>query len=386
MYPPPSATPYPLPHQGYPPYWRPRQTVPALVPHLVWEAVLLLMVVAVVGVAAARTPIFGSDGIWWSLAIAGLLASGLGLSLRTGTPNLAVAGIAGVAGMLYAVLVVDADLPALLAVLVALVAATLIGGLLGLIAGLTSVPAWAVSLAGLALVQGITLAAVDPSGRLVPGDVRLLNSGITWFVVFVLLSLAGGAILAVPPIRRLVTGRTDTERVRAGGSLSRAGLVSALVGFGGSSLLAGGAGVLMVVQVQALVPASFSLFPLLLALAAALIGGTSGFGGRGGIAGTVLGVMLVTVGYRWIEFELRAQDDRSLSVLAGWLVVALAILAGIGVSRALVAIAPVGPDDPAPAAPQPPVTPAPQPQPQPQPLPLPGPPAPSPGPPDPDQG
>jgi ribose/xylose/arabinose/galactoside ABC-type transport system permease subunit len=343
-------------------------------------------VVAVVGVAAARTPIFGSDGIWWSLAIAGLLASGLGLSLRTGTPNLAVAGIAGLAGMLYAVLVVDADLPALLAALVALVAATLIGGLLGLIAGLTSVPAWAVSLAGLALVQGITLAAVDPSGRLVPGDVRLLNSGITWFVVFVLLSLAGGAILAVPPIRRLVTGRTDTERVRAGGSLSRAGLVSALVGFGGSSLLAGGAGVLMVVQVQALVPASFSLFPLLLALAAALIGGTSGFGGRGGIAGTVLGVMLVTVGYRWIEFELRAQDDRSLSVLAGWLVVALAILAGIGVSRALVAIAPVGPDDPAPAAPQPPVTPAPQPQPQPQPLPLPGPPAPSPGPPDPDQG
>jgi ribose/xylose/arabinose/galactoside ABC-type transport system permease subunit len=323
-----------------------------LVPHLIWEAVLLVLVVVVTAITAARTPLFEGDAIWWSLAAMGLLASGLALSLRTGTPNLAVGSIAALSAGLYAVLVNEADLAPVVAALLALVGVLLLGGLLGLVAGLVSVPAWAVSLGGLAVAQAVAFAVIeDPTGVVLQDEIPGLHRAAGWFAVFVVLSLGGAALFAVPAVRRFFGARAGTGP----GRFSGARLVGALVGFVGSSALAGMAGIALVTQLQFYSPASFGLFLLLLPLAAVLIGGVSAFGGRGGIAGTVLGVALVVVLWRWIDIELALADvDRWLNQSVAWLVAGLVILAGLGVSRLLEALAPVPPPaPPVPTSPRP---------------------------------
>src|SRR5690242_15861220 len=78
-----------------------------LVPHLAWEALLLVSVVAVYFIGhAARPQLLSHGNIWPSLAAIGLVSAGLALSFRTGTPNLAVGMIAGLCAWWYADLVV----------------------------------------------------------------------------------------------------------------------------------------------------------------------------------------------------------------------------------------------------------------------------------------
>jgi ribose/xylose/arabinose/galactoside ABC-type transport system permease subunit len=282
----------------------------------------------------------------------GLLASGLALSLRTGTPNLAVGSIAALSAGLYVVLVDEAELAPLVAALLALVAVLLLGGLLGLVAGLTSVPAWAVSLGGLALAQAVAFAVIDdPAGVVLRDELPGLNRAAGWFTVFLVLSLGGAALFALPAVRRFFGARTGTGP----GRFSGARLVGALVGFVGSSALAGMGGIALVSQLRFYAPGSFGLLWLLLPLAAVLIGGVSAFGGRGGIAGTVLGVALVTVTWRWVDIELAlANVDRWLNQSVAWLIAGLVILAGVGVSRLLEALAPVLPPAPPVPLPSPP--------------------------------
>jgi ribose/xylose/arabinose/galactoside ABC-type transport system permease subunit len=330
-----------------------------VVPHLVWEGVLLLVTVAVAGAAAALSPVFTGDGLWWTMAYVGLVASGLALSLRTATPNLAVGGIAGAAGAGYAWLVAEGELAPLLAAVVVLIAAVVLGAVLGAVAGVTSAPAWAVSLAGLAATYAFAVAVLGPGGTPVaeqlPGP---LDAAGTWFAVFLLLSLGGGGVLAVPSVRRLLGANRTTggDAVRFTGRR----LVGALVGFVGSSVLASLAGLALVVQLRVAFGGAGDLFLLFLGLGAALIGGVSVFGGRGGIAGTVLGVALLAVIVRWLDIELGADHPWSR-----WVVVVVAILLGIGLSRLIEAVAPltpatpVGPPPPPPAVAPPPHPPGP---------------------------
>lgn len=351
--PPPSPAAAPPPPAAPPPV-RARGSVPVLVPQLVWEAILLVLVVGFAAVAAARTPIFESDNLWWLVATTGLLATGLALSLRTGTPNLAVGGIAGLTAALHVLLSGEAGWPWPLAAGLALLVSVLVGLVLGLIAGLTSAPGWAVTLGGLAVVQGVALGLTE-GGIVADPDGSPVGTVAIWFGLFLVVSLAGGGVCAIPPVRRLLAAHGST----AGPVRFRpARLVTALIGLGGSSALAGLSGVATVGWNGFVAPPAASLHAVLLALAAVLVGGVSVFSGRGGIAGTVLGTMLLAVILSWVSLEWRelavASEWRQT---AGWVVVGLAVLVGIGVSRALAAIAPdppVAPSGGGAASPPPP--------------------------------
>jgi ribose/xylose/arabinose/galactoside ABC-type transport system permease subunit len=322
-------------------------------PHLIWEPVLLVLVVLVALGAAAATEglVFEGEGLWWIVAFYGLLASGLSLSLRTATPNLAVTGFALLAGVVHVTLVTEAELPPLLAALAAMVVVVTIGLLFGMITGLTSVPAWAVSLAGLALLQGVALQLIQPIGT---GPVESLPAPLTnpylWLGGFVLISLLGAILHAVPSLRRVFSASrvtADPVRFRA------ARLPGALVGFGGSSALAGLAGLALVTQIGGLTTGLVSLLPLVVVLAAVLIGGVSAFGGRGGIAGTVLGVALVAIVIRYLDVE-RLLFGSEFGQSSSWLVAGVLIVLGVLVSRLVEAIAPMPPTQPGlPAAPIP---------------------------------
>lgn len=300
--------------------------------HLAWEAVLLVLVLGTMVAVAIGGDLFRGPLPWHNLAGVGLLATGFALSLRTATPNLAIGALATLAGVVYARLAGN-DWPGALAGLAAVLVALVVGLLLGLLVGLTSAPAWAVTLGGMAAAQAAVFALSDgrPIGTLAPGGGT--GASVFWTVVFVLGSLAGALLWQVPRVRAtLGANRTPTDPVRFAPSR----LPGALVGVGGSSLLAGVGGVAYASYVGVAGPVDNGLF--LLAVGAALLGGVSVFGSRGGFAGTVLATILLVVANlgmaraglpRWMAFSLLAP---------------VAILVGVVVGRLLEAVAGPEPD------------------------------------------
>jgi hypothetical protein len=113
-----------------------------------------------------------------------------------------------------------------------------------------------------------------------------------WFGAFAALSAMAGLLGMVPALRRAV-GRfrsvADPSQRRGMGAAAMVVVATVI-----SSLLAAVGGLLSVWSAQA-VDATDGLPLTALALGAALLGGTSAYGRRGGIFGTVLAVALVTV-------------------------------------------------------------------------------------------
>jgi ribose/xylose/arabinose/galactoside ABC-type transport system permease subunit len=176
----------------------------------------------------------------------------------------------------------------------------MIGLIMGAVVGLTSVPAWAVSLGAGAVIQGGLLAAYG--SQLVPlrdRDAGLQGSDfIVWTALFMVVSLAGAATFALPAVRGALTpGRPAVEE--AGFSGGR--LLRAIVGLGGSSALAALAGVLLTRRIQAGSPVATDL--LVVGLAVVVLGGVSVYGRRGGVAGVALAVLLVALVRHWMTVE-----------------------------------------------------------------------------------
>jgi ribose/xylose/arabinose/galactoside ABC-type transport system permease subunit len=314
----------PAPPPGAP---APRRTA-ALLAHLGWEAILLVLVVIAAVVAGVQSDgdAFGR-GLWSSLGALGLLAAAFALSLRTATPNLAVAAQATLAGVMYAELV-RADWPGLIAGALVVVILLIYGLLLGVFTGLTSAPAWAVSLGGMAVAQSVAVGLAGMQTIPLPRDSFGGETAWLWAVVFVLGSVAGGAAFLVPGVRRFLgAGRASADV--PGFQPSR--LVGAVIGFGASSTLAALSGIAFTGYVGAALVTGGDR--LLVAVAATVLGGVSVFTGRGGVAGTVLAVALLLL----VDVSLRIMDVpvwASYSLVAG-----LAILFGIGVGRLLDKIA-----------------------------------------------
>jgi ribose/xylose/arabinose/galactoside ABC-type transport system permease subunit len=262
-----------------------------LYPHLAWEAVLLVaLLVVALAARAAHPELFRANLVWLQWAIFGLVGTAIALSLRMGTPNLAVPAFAA-AGSHWFVERVNGGESVAVAGIVAVLLCLLLGLVLGAFVGLTGAPAWAASLAAYGLVQALLLAgdesarpAVLRTGQLTSGDVA------AWFLLFVLISVLGAIVLAVPS----VAGRF----VLPGTGFMSGRLTSALVGLGGSSAIAGLAGVLIARRASSSTP--FVAFDLLLiALGVALLGGVSAYGLRGGVFGVVLASGLVAVIVMW---------------------------------------------------------------------------------------
>lgn len=257
-----------------------------LLVHVVWE---VLLAMAAAGLVLANITRASAEYLPFMLGTAaslGLAAAGLSLSLRTAAPNLAIGAIASATGAFAAYLAGDgwASWPA---IALALGAALLTGVLLGLLAMLLSVPAWALSLGlVIALMGAVEALARGGTAAVRVGDLPYAGA----FAVFAVVSVAGGAVWLIPGVRRALSGlRRETEPGRRAGL--RTGL-GALVGLAGSTLLAGGAGVVDVIRAGGAVPADVMVLPVM-ALAAVLIGGVSVFGRRGGVFGTLLGVVIV---------------------------------------------------------------------------------------------
>lgn len=295
--------------------------------HLIWEVVLFILAGVFLLVAIGSSRGASLSVIFGPVGYVGLIASGLALSLRTGTPNLAVGTLAGFTGILGVHLVTADGWSLWSAMALAVVITTVIGLVAGVLVGALSVPAWAMTLGIAFLVQA---ASFGISGLRV-GVLRHppTYSATLWVAVFVVISVGGGVLWLSPAVRTMFSAsRSASEPGQWAGP--QAGL-GAVVGLTGSSLLAGVGGVASTLFQQTADPTNNGIFLTVVALGAVLVGGVSVFGRRAGVAGTVLGVIIAES----VNFIMLSDG---VSISWNYVPFGCMIVFGLGVSRALESI------------------------------------------------
>ncbi|NLU80265.1 ABC transporter permease [Micromonospora sp. HNM0581] len=252
--------------------------------YIVWETLLLLGFGALVYLVWREDPTLlrgsGLRDVIVDVVALGLLALAVGLTLRTGAVNLAVGPVTVAAGLHFAE---QSDRGALGAVGTAAAVAAIGGLVLGLVVVLLHVPGWAASLGGAA---GVVVYIEQRSAPvLVQGDYDPRGTAGQLFVGFAAVAVFGGLFGAVSPIRRLVGRfRPIVDPARRRGAAAAA---MATTGYVCSTVFATLAGVLVASTDGAVTPAA-GLDWTVLAVGASLLAGTSAFGLRGGVFGTLL--------------------------------------------------------------------------------------------------
>ncbi|HEY1487024.1 MAG TPA: ABC transporter permease, partial [Micromonosporaceae bacterium] len=285
--------------------------------HLIWEFVLLL---AGAGAAFAVSRSHGDPlsglhlrALMVNAAILGVLALAAGLSLRAAVVNLAVGPIFVLSGLYYAHYSPDGFYAAAgIAVGIALGC----GLVIAIVVTAFQVPAWAVSLG--AAVGILAWEAHLTSPATLSTQYNPAARGYYWFAAFAALALIGSVLGMFRSIRR------GLGRFRPiGDPADRRGTAAAVVAvlaILGSALLAGVAGVASAMQ-NGVVVSTDGLTYTGIAIGIALLGGTSAFGRRGGIFGTILATALVGL----------AIDYVTLHGWRGGEVTVIAVALGVGV-------------------------------------------------------
>jgi ribose/xylose/arabinose/galactoside ABC-type transport system permease subunit len=293
--------------------------------HWTWEA-LLLIGVGTLGylVFQADRDALRGDDLSLLLVFAagfGLLGLAAGVSLRAGAPNLAIGAVAAAAGAYFA----DRGNEGVATpTIFALGVAVMLGLAVAVLVVAFHVPGWAASLAAAAAAV-VWLQLQDPVIPLA-GDYDPTDQAAFVFAGVAAVAIVGGLIGALRPVRRAL-GRFrpigDPARYRGGtAALVTAGAIVL------SMVFAVIAGVLLVAGEG--VPAQGSagvhwLEWTLIGLGVALIGGTSVYGRRGGVFGTVLAMLALVLFDRY-----QRTQDWDIALLA---TAAGAVALGLVVTR-----------------------------------------------------
>jgi ribose/xylose/arabinose/galactoside ABC-type transport system permease subunit len=291
--------------------------------HIIWEVVLLLAVGGV-GYLLIREDSGALRGnaleqLLVAGAALGLLAMGAGLTLRAGAVNLALGPVAVAAALHFAE---NGDRGIVPTLAQATVAALVLGLLVAIVVVVFHVPGWAASLA--AALGVLVFIQRRPGPVNVQGGYDPTSHALYLFAGVAIVAVLGGLLGTVKSVRRSV-GRfrpvADPARRRGPVAAALTGGAIAI-----SMPLAAGAGVLIAASSDGPIAPTSGLEWTGLAIGAALLGGTSAYGRRGGIFGTVLAVALLVVGQRYIAE--RGWDDITPAVLG-----AGAVALGLVVTR-----------------------------------------------------
>ena len=227
-----------------------------------------------------------------------LLAGCQTMTMLTGGIDLSVGTVATMAAFLVATQAVGNPTGAAMAI--ALIPALLIGFANGIGVGVFRVHplimTLGTSLIGVGCLQ-VYQRTVIGSGARIPDVLNWLGTGLTWGVPNALLLFVPVAAFLLFVQRRTGFGRLlyavgDNERAARLSGVQYWQVILALYML--SSVLAGITGLLYMGLIKA--PSLSLAEPLVLpSVAAAVIGGTSIFGGRGGYAGTIVGALILTV-------------------------------------------------------------------------------------------
>ena len=227
-----------------------------------------------------------------------MLAGCQTITMLTGGIDLSVGTVATMSAFIMATQVVHHD-PAV-AILISLVPAVLIGLVNGIGCGVFRVHPLIMTLGTSLIGTGVLLVyqrTVIASGAAIPNSLAWLGTGLTWGFPNALLLFVPVAALIVFTLRRTGFGRLlyavgDNERAARLSGVVYWQVITTL--YIVSGLLAGVTGLLYIGLIKS--PSLSLVEPLVLpSVAAAVIGGTSIFGGRGGYTGTIVGALILTV-------------------------------------------------------------------------------------------
>ncbi len=263
---------------------------------------VVLLMVLVAALELAKPGIVSGNWVATTLRAAiplAILAACQTLSMLTGGIDLSVGAVASMAAFLMATLVTGQG--PVVAILIALAAAALAGLANGIGIGVFKVHplimTLGMSLVVLGLMSVYQLAMVQ-AGTRIPDEIQWLGSGISFgFVPNSLVVFVPIAVLIVVGLRRSGYGRLlfavgdNPIAARLAGARVWQVLVALYIL---SAMLAAVAGIL-IAGLNNTATVSLVEQSVLPSVAAAVIGGTSIMGGRGGYSGTIVGALILTV-------------------------------------------------------------------------------------------
>jgi ribose transport system permease protein len=264
------------------------------------EAGVVLACVVVFIVISINAPTYKSAGnlqvMGRDLSQVGILAIGEALVILTGGIDLSVGALAGLAGILAGWFNVNQGLPAPAAILFTLAICAGVGFWHGALVTRLNVPPFVITLVTYTTAQGLSLAIT--SGTPINGISGLfasVSSAYLWQVPVPGLIFLGAALIAWFVLERTYVGRQvyavggNREAARLAGIPIRRRIISTYVA---SALLAGLVGMLSIGRMNVADPSVGPGWELI-AIAAAVVGGVSLFGGEGRILGVAAGAILL---------------------------------------------------------------------------------------------
>ena len=232
------------------------------------------------------------------VSINGILAVGMTLVILTGGIDLSIGSLMAVSAVVAASIVSESPSAAVVALIAGMLASGVLGGVSGTMSSRLNVAPFVATLAMMTIARGIAL--IYTNGRPIVVDsaaFKFLGQGYLGpvpfpVVVFVLVTALVGIVLYMTKFGRYifaVGGNENAARI----SGIRVGRVKIGV-YVINGVLSGLAGALLASRISSGQPNS-GLGYELDAIAAVVIGGTSLFGGRGSLLGTIVGVLIIGV-------------------------------------------------------------------------------------------
>lgn len=273
----------------------PRQSLFARVPPQVMLLVFLAALLVYFSSASDFFLAFGNlKNILIAVAVLGILAAPSTMLLVAGNVDLSVASVAAFAGMAVAMASNGGEGSLLMGVLAGLGAGLLAGVINGLIVTGIGINSLITTLGGLSIYRGITKLMSNGQTVRVSGFSPLGSGSILGVPVPVIIFIIVAAVFAF--VMRYTTFGRNVYAIGANPEAARlAGIRTSrqlFYVFALTGLMAGLAGLVLTGQLQAASPVS-GLGLELSVVAAVILGGASLAGGRGTIAGTVLGILIL---------------------------------------------------------------------------------------------
>lgn len=254
------------------------------------------------------------ENIIASSAFVGILAVGMTFVLLTGGIDLSVGAIMYISGGILAVLLVDYEWSVLPAILVSMTAGIVWGLVNAFLISKIKVIPFMVTLGTLTAGRGLGLLITQSRNISVPGEMRfgayrVFDLFPIPIVILAIVVFAAYAILKWTAWgRQIYAMGNDPEAAKKAGLNTSRLLASVYIVSGFCASLA----MVVAVSQQGSVSASFGEGVEFRAIAAAVLGGTSLFGGVGAVfPGTLIGTMLVQMisnGLVYLQVDLYLQD------------------------------------------------------------------------------
>lgn len=263
---------------------------------------LLIVFVIIVVVASLLSSNFltvrNVSNLLQQSSLTGIIAVGMTLVILTAGIDLSVGSTAALSGMIVAI-ALDSKVSLSLAILLTLLVGVAVGLLMGAVSSRLRLPTFIVTLAGLTSIRGLTYLTTNgkPVGENFPLSFTTIGGGYLGYIPITGLIFIGVTLITAAILRFTTFG----EYIYAIGSNEEAARLSGVpvrwvqtVVFAFSGLTAAIAGILLTSWLTIAQPTAFQGVELD-AIAAVVLGGTSLFGGRGGVGGTFIAVLLLSV-------------------------------------------------------------------------------------------